>query len=263
MPKLIVTDLDGTLLRRDKTISDYTAKVFAQCRERGIKIAFATARPPFSVNELPASDIISPDACTYHNGVIVAVGDEIIGHYPIPYSAAESIVKRAEQQFPDIRIFVEAGDFTYANFTEAWWKGRKLYSDFTKMPCNTVDKIAFCTPKWDTPIEPDTVAGLTALLSNDLHFTMTVMLTEGGQFMPVASKRADKSIAVAEIAAHFDIKMSDVVAFGDDINDLEMLRVCGVGVAMDNAVAAIKETADCICESNDEDGVSKWISKNV
>lgn len=53
------------------------------------------------------------------------------------------------------------------------------------------------------------------------------------------------------------------MAFGDDKNDMEMLKMCGMGVAVDNAISDVKEIADGVTLSNDEDGVAEWLAKNV
>ena len=57
--------------------------------------------------------------------------------------------------------------------------------------------------------------------------------------------------------------MPEVVAFGDDLNDVDMLRGCGTGVAMANALDEVKLAADEVCGGNDEDGVAKWIEANM
>lgn len=57
--------------------------------------------------------------------------------------------------------------------------------------------------------------------------------------------------------------MSEIVAFGDDLNDIDMLTECGYGIAVDNAVQEVKKIADFICESNDNDGVAKYIEKYI
>lgn len=60
-----------------------------------------------------------------------------------------------------------------------------------------------------------------------------------------------------------NITLNEIVSFGDDINDMEMLQTCGTGVAVSNAVADVKAVADCVTLSNDEDGVADWIEKNI
>ena len=60
-----------------------------------------------------------------------------------------------------------------------------------------------------------------------------------------------------------DISLNEIVAFGDDKNDMEMLKMCGIGVAVDNAISDVKDIADSVTLSNDEDGVAQWLAKNV
>ncbi|MDE6673634.1 MAG: HAD hydrolase family protein [Acetatifactor sp.] len=60
-----------------------------------------------------------------------------------------------------------------------------------------------------------------------------------------------------------NLSLSDIVSFGDDINDMEMLQICGIGVAVSNAVMDVKAVADCVTLSNDEDGVADWLEKNI
>jgi hydroxymethylpyrimidine pyrophosphatase-like HAD family hydrolase len=69
--------------------------------------------------------------------------------------------------------------------------------------------------------------------------------------------------AVQEVMSHYEIGEDEVVVFGDDVNDLEMVRECKVGVAVMNAIDEVKAVAKHICESNEDDGVAKWLKKNV
>lgn len=65
------------------------------------------------------------------------------------------------------------------------------------------------------------------------------------------------------IANEFNIDKSEIVAFGDDMNDKEMLVSMGSGVAMGNAIEEVKVIADYICDTNDNDGVAKWLDENI
>ena len=69
--------------------------------------------------------------------------------------------------------------------------------------------------------------------------------------------------ALEAVAARFGIALADVIAFGDDHNDVEMLRACGMGVAVANAIDEAKAAADFICHTNDNDGPANWIEKNL
>lgn len=74
---------------------------------------------------------------------------------------------------------------------------------------------------------------------------------------------AGKVQAIRELARLLNISLSDIAAFGDDKNDMEMLQICGTGVAVANAVSDVKNAADSVTRSNDEDGVAEWLAKNV
>lgn len=74
---------------------------------------------------------------------------------------------------------------------------------------------------------------------------------------------ATKSKAIAAIAKYWGIDMAEVVAFGDDLNDIDMLTSCGIGVAMGNAVKEVMIAGDEVCGTNDEDGIARWLIDHV
>jgi hydroxymethylpyrimidine pyrophosphatase-like HAD family hydrolase len=76
-------------------------------------------------------------------------------------------------------------------------------------------------------------------------------------------REAKKILAIKAIVKEENIGMEKTIAFGDDFNDMEMLKECGIGIAMKNGVDEIKEIAKYICKSNNEDGVGKWIEENI
>ena len=79
----------------------------------------------------------------------------------------------------------------------------------------------------------------------------------------IMNRKASKWNGIRAIAESEGFAAAEVVAFGDDYNDEEMLRGCGRGIAMANALDVVKEAADEVCLSNEEDGVAKWIEENI
>ncbi len=77
--------------------------------------------------------------------------------------------------------------------------------------------------------------------------------------MPAVS---GKTAAIKALTEFSGISLKDTVAFGDDLNDIEMLRLCGTGVAVANAIPEVREAADMITFSNDEDGVAGWLANH-
>jgi Cof subfamily protein (haloacid dehalogenase superfamily) len=251
--KLIVTDLDNTLLRRDKTISAYTCDVFRRARERGIRAVFATARPIRGVYDfLDLLDCVTFDAMIFHNGAVVHSGGKLAANFGIPPSLAEPILRRLHQN--NMEAAVEINDRQYANFDASKiWKGIVCTaSDFSDLPNDYADKIIVCVSS------PADITRLAADLPPEVY----IEINEGTLGL-IMSREAAKLNAIQFIAQEFCISPAEIAAFGDDHNDIEMLRYCGVGVAVANAIDECKAAADCICGGCDDDGVATWIEENV
>jgi len=90
-----------------------------------------------------------------------------------------------------------------------------------------------------------------------------IYASQGALWYAISEKSVSKLKSIEATAKYFGLALSDVAAFGDDFNDVDMLKECGVGVAVSNAIDEAKAAADFICESNDEDGVAKWIEENI
>jgi len=84
-----------------------------------------------------------------------------------------------------------------------------------------------------------------------------------GEIAIIMAKEATKWNGVKELLKHYKIKKEGTVAFGDDYMDIEMIEKCGIGVAMENGIEEIKTKAKYICGKNTEDGIAKWIEKNI
>ena len=250
--KMIVTDLDGTLLRSDKTISGYTASVFDRCRKVGIKIVFATARPVRAVTKWLNINIKS-DACIYHNGAVIRIGDELFQETGIENDIVNKLLG-VIKELDGIKAAVEINDALYANFDASTvWPGVEYTtSDFYSLPKLSADKIIFITA------DNTEIGKIERLFGKELYWEISE-----NEVLMVMNKEARKRNAARLLAEHFGVMMSEVAAFGDDYNDVEMLRDSGAGVAVANAIDEAKAAADYICDTNDNDGVAKWLEGNV
>ena len=112
--KMIVTDLDRTLLRTDKTISKLTVDILNRCHEKGIKIIFTTARPKRTVDHFCLNVPIT--ALILHNGAVVYVGEKPFGNFGIDSSVKNHILQTLSKGYPNATLSVEIDDVLYANF---------------------------------------------------------------------------------------------------------------------------------------------------
>lgn len=251
--KLIVSDLDGTLLRSDKTISEFTDNILKKCRDAGIYLAFATARPIRAVTEY--LDIIKPIGRIYHNGAIAYYKNDILSTNQIDYVTALNILSKAKYSFPKLKMAYEANDTLYANFdTSILWNNTEYtLTDFTDIPPFKIDKIIV-----DFESNPDVLLQINSFMPDDVYTEIV-----DNKLALIMNIHASKHNTISTLTKKLGISINNVVAFGDDNNDIGMLKLCGTGVAMQNARKDVKLAADYICTSNDGDGVARWIAEHV
>lgn len=195
------------------------------------------------------------DARININGAIAKIGDEVVYSRLIPYMTARPILMACDEN--GIKIASENGNMHYVNFvvSDVWeYVTSYKFVDFSQ---HDMDAEKIYTPN----PTPEDMSFIQKLLPDDLYSLVTVDAT--GCIGQVMHKDATKGKAVEELARIWGIPRSEIVAFGDDFNDIDMLAFAGIGVAMENAVGEAIAAADFVCSSNDEDGLAEWIKTRI
>lgn len=251
--KAIVTDLDGTLLRSDKTISERTLEALAKCRDLGIIIGAATARSEASAQRY--LDLFKPDIIISNGGALAKCFGEIVYKSMLDPETVSGIIKLCQKFQPNGDITVETDEGYFWNYKEKPPTGSdfdySIYSDFSD----------FARPAYK----------ITAILENqdDMYKiagkfpSCSCLAFTGEVWRRFANKDAGKVSAIRKISERLGIPTGSIAAFGDDYNDVEMLKYCGIGVAMGNSVDDAKRSADFICGTNDDDGLAEFIEENI
>jgi Cof subfamily protein (haloacid dehalogenase superfamily) len=242
---MIVTDLDETLLRSDKTVSPRTMAALQRLRQTGIKIVYASARG-VSSNALPGSDLF--DGRVNNNGAQGFAGDELVYCRLMPADSYRALAQALDEA--EIKSGVTLDTMAYMNHQPIW----DYYSQYkvTKLGELTVD-----SPKiWALIEKPGDLDVVKANINDDLSF-----FPAHDGFAMIMHKDASKSKGVAALAAHWGISPDEIMAFGDDVNDIDLLTYAGAGVAMGNALEAVKAAASHICGTNDEDGIALFLEE--
>ena len=254
MEKLIVLDLDGTTLRNDKTVSENTINTLLDVRDRGNTILFATARPPRNAYKYVPEPLRNNPIICYNGAAVVSSNNlDVIYEKQIAKNDVIKILDICEN-FGYNQLSIEVNDTLYSNFdtTPFFGNAKNEIKDLRQMEYKSVYKVIICSEK---PIDekilklfPQTVKGV---------------ITDKKTLCQIMNAESSKWIAINSLVDKMGIKKENIIAFGDDVNDLEMIKNAGIGVAMGNAEEQLKVIANYITDSNVNDGVAKFLKENV
>lgn len=261
--RLIATDLDGTLLRDDKTVNAFTASVIMACEERGIPFVPVTARQPKGITAIAEQAGLTgwAIACNGGFGYHLSTGEVAFSH-ALESGAMADLAHRLREVRPSVR-FAAVG-LPGTNFrTEPGYREIADPTDHhpAMQHCDLVDLdelVAAPALKLicrDPEIAPrELLAIVDGLGEHGVHATHS-----GANFLEMAPAGVTKATGVAELCAHLGIDASEVAAFGDAPNDVEMLRWAGRSWAMPLSEDHVKAAAKSVARSNNDDGVARVV----
>lgn len=248
MTKAIITDLDRTLLKNDKSISEYTVRTMSECKKKGILLIAATARPGRAIRVY--DEMIGFDATVTLNGAVVAVGNKEENVF-IEKTDVEHILKELSA-LSDCVISLETTQGIYSNVDIPEWSPR-VYENLLSVPVlEEVFKILVSSAKHDLSIILDKCIGENAYYS-----------IANGNLFQIMSRRATKWNGIETVLKAYQTDAKEIIYFGDDYDDLEPIHRSGTGVAVSNAIEEVKTIADCVIDSNENDGVAGYIRTEV
>lgn len=259
--KLVVCDMDGTLLTSNHTISEYTKKTIQKLKEKNIKIIIATGRPyldaKFFRDQLKLNSyLVTSNGANAHNENEVQIIDEHISKEFV--NKILSIKLDDEKYHRNIYLrnnwYIEREIEGLAEFHKESNYQFQIY-DFEKLKNKDVTKIFFLGEKENISI-----------LENKLkeEFKNTLNIGISSDFcLEIMKKNISKKSALDKILKDLNIEWKDVVAFGDGMNDFEMLQAAGKACIMTNGRERLKTSLPNveIIESCDNDGVAKKLEE--
>ncbi len=246
--KVIITDLDRTLLRTDKTLSEYTIRTLLACRQRGMKLVAATARPERSLTAYQAQ--LPFDALVTLNGARTVLPGRVIEH-AIPRQIALRILNRL-LALPGAFVSLEMPSGIYANRPIPLWNPTLFQSPHQLPEDAAIYKLLV---SFD---QPELLHRVNDLLEDGVYSTIAAET-----LCQIMSREATKWHGIQAVLDCYGLPPEDAIYFGDDNDDLEPLVRCGTGVAMANALPQVKEVADALTCSNDEDGVARYLAQTL
>lgn len=295
--KVLILDLDGTLTNKNKVVSELTKKALDKAAKAGVKIVLASGRPTFGI--LPVAEAINLKEkggyiLSYNGGKIINFAtNETLYEQVIKYEEEAEILELAKKHKLDFAC-TENDSILLTNNVDNIYVA--IESGINKMKMKEVPDIEnylnFSVPKFvlfydkknarkgeirevREKIYPDKLDYSIAIKSDidyladkekifkkKLGDKFEVYRSESF-FLEVLPKGIDKAKSIAKLLEKLGLTKEEIIACGDGFNDRSMIEYAGLGVAMANAVDAVKEVADFITLSNEEDGVAYVIEKFI
>ncbi len=259
--QMIALDLDGTLTNSNKEITPKTKAALMKAQEQGIRLILASGRPVHGI--MPLAKELELEK---HNGYILSFnGGKIIN-----CETEEIVFEQALEMDQYFKVFDVLKPFmhnmslmTYENNSiitetpndkyvkeEAWINKISI-----KQVMSLEDYIYFPVVKFLGGGEPEYMAQIEPIVKEGLGAGFDVYRSMP-YFLEILSEGIDKAASLDRMFAKLGLSSENLMAFGDGFNDLTMLKYAGCGVAMENAVDAVKEVADYVTKSNNEDGIA-------
>lgn len=265
LPKLIATDLDHTLLNSEGHVSQRTREALDAARAAGITVVPVTARQPIGLVDI-AREAGFEEWALCSNGAfgIHLQTRELLFANEIPAETVAEIVKEIRARVPSVALAVvrDAGEGFIA---QPEYAALADFSDHKRKPADMeTGSIATITSApalklvlRDAQLAVDEIFDEIA----DLDLPNCELTLSGAPFVDVMAAGITKAAGLAQLCAHLGIGQHEVYAFGDELNDAEMIAWAGHGVAMGNAIDAVKVVADEITGTNDEDGLAQVVER--
>ena len=259
-PRLVATDVDGTLLGDDERVSRRTAAVIERVVARGVPFVLVTGRPARWVPPV-AAQLPQVRLAVCANGAMLydAVEDRIVWDHALPAARLAELADAVLAALPGCGLAVERvgqGGFddappflADAGYVHAWPEAAGAIVDRADLLTEPAVKLLVRAPGRTSADMVETLAPLIGDAA-DITFSFPMGLVE------LSAPGITKASGLAAVAASFDVPAADVLAFGDMPNDLEMVQWVGHGVAMANGHPSLRDVADEVTASNDEDGVA-------
>ncbi len=256
--RAIVSDLDGTLLRSDGTLSSATMATLCATREIGVPLIVATSRTPRAVRRIAGHELLGTVVCA--NGAIVWSGerDDVLDQTSFEPTALIAALGRLARRLPDAAIALLSADTMFLDERYLAQRSKKGLSDAVLAPSigQVVNEhaVAAVTVRHPSLLAEQLLASVAAAFAGAGEATFA-----GTTAVDVVPSGATKSTTVERLLTDAGHPGESAVVFGDMPNDLGLFASSGWACAVANAHPLVLQAADEIVPSNDDDGVARTI----
>lgn len=269
--KMICSDIDGTLLDKHRFLSEETIEVFEKIIKRyNPKVILVSARMPKAMRYLQKALSIKEPLIAYNGALVVDALDEdanaeILHDVTIPLKIIKKVYKKADNL--DLHISIYSYDDWHVNKMD-WGTEREINN--TRTEPNTITGLKSIVNSYVTLGkhihkimcigEEKDINKMESFLKDEYKDDLNIYRSKD-TYLELSPKAISKAKALKILHEKYDIKRKEIIAFGDNYNDVEMLDYVGIGVAVDNARKEAKKVANYVTKHHKEDGVALALKK--
>jgi Cof subfamily protein (haloacid dehalogenase superfamily) len=257
-PRLVATDLDGTIVGPDGDISDRTVRVLRAVEARGIPVVFVTGRPPRWMAEVAERTGHTGLAVCANGGVVYDLHrEQVVDHYPMSIEVGLEVARRLRDALPDVGFAVETldGFAREAVYESQWDAGAERRIDEIE---SILDAPAVKLLVRHQTLDAD---ALLAQARDIIGDTAELTHSSIGGLLEISAAGVSKATTLARLCDDRGIAAADVIAFGDMPNDLPMLAWAGRAYAVGNAHHEVLAAVDHHAKSVEDDGVAEVLER--
>lgn len=264
--KVLVLDLDGTLTNSKKIITPKTKKALMKMQEQGHMVVLASGRPTPGITPLARELELEKNGgyiLSYNGGQITnCQTGQVVYQKTLPPEVVPDLFELADKLNIGLISYEKDAIITGMNYDQYI----DIEKNITKLPVKHIENIGeyidFPVNKCLGMADPDIAAGAEKEYEKMFGKTLCISRSEPF-FIEITPMGIDKAASLKRLCRITGCSRENMIACGDGYNDVSMIEYAGLGVAMENAQDAVKEAADYITSSNDEDGVAKVIYKFI
>lgn len=267
--RLIISDIDGTILDDQHQVDSNLKDMILLLNREEIPFVLASARSPLGIEPIARELGLGDNPLACYNGALVIKGDpqayETIIEHPLDKEEIRTFLELVKAEFPSVAINLYSGKDWIADRLDNWVQIEAAITGEQPMIQNVLVPVLNAQMPVHKLLLIDQASVIQKLHDylQTLDFPKTAFYLSKDNYMEVTAKHVSKEQALYEIAQHYQVPLEQVMTIGDNFNDLPMLRLAGLGVAMGNAPEAVKIEAKAVTKSNNEHGVAEAIEKYV
>ncbi|MBQ9244861.1 HAD family phosphatase [bacterium] len=261
MIKMVVTDIDGTIYSPETGTTKNVKDCIQNLVKNGIIVVIATGRTYASTKTVADSIGIKCPLICYQGGLVMTYDGEILDVKYLNPVPAREIIKDFKKRNIHLNVYVE--DRLYVEDDNQYIKDYIGDKGIDYFKVDSFDELDFSKLNKLLAINYDTVFIDNLIEELSGKYPELYVVKSAKYFCEIANKQATKGNAIKFLADKFGFKTDEVLAIGDQNNDIEMVLTAGVGVAMGNGTEQIKQKADYITDTIENDGFVKAINKFV